>query len=334
MPPTPDRPRPELVCPAGTPTALKAALDAGADAIYFGFRDRTNARNFPGLNFSPQEAERAVAECKARGVRPMVAINTFATAGDEALWQRAVDTAAVIGAHAVIVADLGVAAYTARAHPGLRLHLSVQASASNPEAVAYYARRFNVRRVVLPRVFTLDDIRAVTAEVPDVEVEVFVLGGLCVMAEGRCTLSSYATGRSPNRDGVCSPAEDVRYEQEAGVLVSRLAGYTINRFDPGEDAGYPTLCKGRFRARDQASYLFEDPVSLDATALLPELADAGVAALKVEGRQRGRAYVAAVVGNLRRAIDSLGDATPPAGAAEGFCEGGRTTEGAYRRGWR
>lgn len=326
---------PELVCPAGTPSALKAAVEAGADAVYFGFRDRTNARNFPGLNFSPSEAESAAAYCRDNGVRAMIAINTFASAGEEEIWQRAVDTAAASGVGAIIVADLGVAAYAARKHPDLRLHLSVQAAAANPEAVAYYAEKFNVRRVVLPRVFTVEDIRMVTEAQPDVEVEVFVFGGLCVMAEGRCTLSSYATGRSPNRDGVCSPAEAVRYEQEGDVLVSRLNGYTINRFGAGEDAGYPTLCKGRFRALDKASHLFEDPVSLDATSLLPDLAAAGVAALKVEGRQRGKAYVAAVVRGLREALDGLSEGrAPTASAAAAFTEGGRSTEGAYRRAWR
>lgn len=326
---------PELVCPAGTPSALKAAIDAGADAVYFGFRDRTNARNFPGLNFSAAEAASAVAHCRSNGVRPMIAINTFAAAGDEDVWRNAVDTAARIDAGAIIVADLGVAAYAARTHPHLRLHLSVQAAAANPEAVSYYADLFKVQRVVLPRVFTIDDIRTVTEARPDVEVEVFVLGGLCVMAEGRCTLSSYATGRSPNRDGVCSPAESVRYEQDGDVMVSRLGGYTINRFAPGEDAGYPTLCKGRFRARGQAGYLFEDPVSLDATGLLPNLAAAGVAALKVEGRQRGKAYISAVVGGLRRSLDALAVGGPAGGpTATAFSEGGKTTEGAYQRAWR
>jgi putative protease len=328
----------ELVCPAGTPSALTAAVEAGADAVYFGFRDRTNARNFPGLNFSAPEAESAITYCRARGVRPMIAINTFASAGDEAFWQGAIDCAARAGAGAVIVADLGLAAYTARTWPELRLHLSVQAAAANPEAVGYYADRFKVHRVVLPRVFTVEDIRVVTEARPDVEVEVFVLGGLCVMAEGRCTLSSYAAARSPNRDGVCSPAEAVRYERDGDVLVSKLNGYTVNRFGAGEEAGYPTLCKGRFRARGRDSYLFEDPVSLDATGLLPDLAAAGVRALKVEGRQRGKAYVSAVVGSLRRAIDGLAEgnpAPPPAPAsAAGFAEGGRATEGAYRKGWR
>lgn len=326
---------PELVCPAGTPVALKAAVEAGADAVYFGFRDRTNARNFPGLNFTPDEVTEAVAYCRSHGVRPMVAINTFPDAQDESLWHRAVDTAARAGAHAVIVADMGLAAYTARTHPGLRLHLSVQASAANPEAIRWYRDAFNISRVVLPRVFTVDQIRATIAAVPEVETEVFVFGGLCVMTEGRCSLSSYAAGRSPNKDGVCSPAERVRYEQDGAVMVSRLGPHVINRFDAGEEAGYPTLCKGRFRAEGRSSYLFEDPVSLDAGPILPELAAAGVAAFKVEGRQRGKAYIAAVVKSLK---DSLARGAGPSaqdrGGRERFLEGTRATEGAYRRSWR
>lgn len=320
----------ELVCPAGTPAALGAAVDAGADAVYFGFRDRTNARNFPGLNFSAREAGEAVALCRRRGVRPMIAINTYPEAGDDALWRRAVDVAAEAGAHAVILCDMGLAGYAARRHPDLRLHLSVQAAAANAEAVRFYHEAFGIRRVVLPRVLTVPQIAALTEAVPEVETEVFVFGGLCVMAEGRCSLSSYATGLSPNKDGVCSPASAVRYEQEGEVMVSRLAGYTINRFGPGEPAGYPTLCKGRFAAMNRTTHLFEDPTSLDATTLVPDFARAGVAALKIEGRQRGKAYVAQVVKSLKAAIAGAG-ADVPAPAA--FLEGGTATTGAYKRAW-
>jgi putative protease len=323
----------ELVCPAGTPAALSAAVEAGADAVYFGFRDRTNARNFPGLNFSAKEAGDAVALCHAKGVRPMIAINTYADAGDDTLWRRAVDVAAEAGAHAVIVCDMGVAAYAAERHPGLRLHLSVQASASNPAAVRFYRDAFGIKRVVLPRVLTVPQIAALTDAVPDVETEVFVFGGLCVMAEGRCALSSYATGLSPNKDGVCSPASHVRYEQEGEVMVSRLGDWTINRFGPGEQAGYPTLCKGRFRARGREGHLFEDPVSLDASSLLPDFAAAGVSALKIEGRQRGKAYVAQVVQGLKAAMAGMTTHGGRAADPKAFLEGGQATTGAYARGW-
>jgi len=314
----------ELICPAGTPAALRAAVDAGADAVYAGFRDQTNARNFPGLNFSRAELREGIAYARERGCKLFVAINTYPEAGNLAPWQAAVDDAARLGADAVILADLGLLDYTAQRHPGLRRHLSVQATASSPEAIRFYTEAFGVRRVVLPRVLTVADIERVRAEV-DVELEVFAFGGMCVMAEGRCSLSSYATGRSPNKDGVCSPASHVRYEDEGDHVLSRLGNFTINRYRQGEPAGYPTLCKGRFvPAEGPAGYLFEEPISLNAIEILPQLARAGVSALKIEGRQRGRAYVSQVVRAFRAAADPL----------DWITEGNRDTAGAYEARWR
>jgi putative protease len=325
----------ELVCPAGTPASLRAAVDAGADSVYLGFRDETNARNFPGLNFSRDELAEGIAYAHAASARVLVAVNTFPEAGNPAPWRRAVDDAAELGADALILADIGIIDYAATRHPDLRRHLSVQAAASNAEAIGFYGRTFGVKRVVLPRVLTVDQIAALNAAI-DVETEVFVFGGLCVMAEGRCALSSYVTGVSPNKDGACSPASHVRYEETAdGRLVSRLGAYTVNVFAPGEAAGYPTLCKGRFCAGGVGSYLFEDPVSLNVAHLLPELMAAGVTALKIEGRQRGRAYVARVVGALRRAVDAAADGEPvPELDLAPVTEGGRQTAGAYERAWR
>src|SRR5690242_6848767 len=116
----------ELICPAGTPGALRAAVEAGADAVYLGFRDETNARNFPGLNFSREEARDAVRLAHGRGVKVFVAINTYPRAGDQGPWRSAVDDSVRIGADAVVLADIGLLDYAARKHPGLRLHLSVQ----------------------------------------------------------------------------------------------------------------------------------------------------------------------------------------------------------------
>jgi O2-independent ubiquinone biosynthesis protein UbiU len=325
---------PELICPAGTPAAFKSAIDAGADAAYLGFRDETNARNFPGLNFSRKELEEAIAYAHRRGAKVLVAINTFPKAGEPALWHNAVDDAARLGADAVILADIGLLDYAARKHPQLRLHLSVQAAASNPVAIAFYAARFGVKRVVLPRVLTVSEIAALNARVAPIETEVFVFGGLCVMAEGRCMLSSYATGQSPNMNGVCSPASHVRYVPTANGIASKLGEFTINEFGRNEPAGYPTLCKGRFRADGKASYLFEEPTSLNMLAMLPELMKAGVAAFKIEGRQRGRAYVAAVVQAFRQSIDAVlaGHPLPETDLAR-LTEGGRQTTGAYRKTW-
>lgn len=324
----------ELVCPAGTPAALRAAIDAGADTVYCGLRDETNARNFPGLNFNPEELARGLEYAHARNAKVFLAVNTYPHAGNPAPWRRAVDLAADIGADAVILADIGLADYAAKRHPGLRLHLSVQASASNADAIRFYHEAFGIKRVVLPRVLTLPEIRDLNGQIP-VESEVFVFGGLCVMAEGRCALSSYCTGKSPNMNGVCSPASHVRYEDEGASVASRLGDFVINRFAEGEPAGYPTLCKGRFSTMGEASYLFEEPVSLNASRMLPALLDAGVAALKIEGRQRSRAYVRGVVSAFRKAVDRLLAGEELAANELAFLsEGGSETEGAYDKRWR
>ncbi len=324
----------ELVCPAGTPAALRSAVDAGADTVYLGFRDETNARNFPGLNFDRRELREGLEYAHQRDAKVYVAINTFPKAGDPGPWRRAVDDAAALGADAVILADIGLLNYCTDYHPDLRRHLSVQASASNAEAINFFHREFGVRRIVLPRVLTVAEIAALNKQIP-VETEVFAFGGLCVMAEGRCALSSYATGKSPNLTGVCSPASHVRYEERGDGLVSRLGEFTINVFNDGEPAGYPTLCKGRFVAEGESSYLFEEPTSLNAAGMLPELVEAGVVALKIEGRQRGRAYVAQVVKAFRAAVDAQAAGNPvPVNNLDELTEGQRETAGAYEKAWR
>ncbi len=325
----------ELVCPAGTPAGLRAAVDAGAHAIYCGYRDETNARNFPGLNFDRGEMRDGIAYAHRRGARVFVALNTFMRAGATETWTRAVDDAVAAGADALILADAALIARARERHPGQRLHLSVQAAAATPEAIAFYHQRFGVARVVLPRVLTVEEIARLTAAVAPCETEVFVFGGMCVMAEGRCLLSSYATGRSPNMNGVCSPPSHVAYHERGGALLASLGGFTIERFARDEPAGYPTLCKGRFVAGGVESHLFEDPVSLNAVELLPKLAEIGVAGLKIEGRQRSRAYVAAVVQTFRRAVDALArGSTVDSAAIRALTEGQRDTTGAYRKAWR
>jgi len=187
---------------------------------------------------------------------------------------------------------------------------------------------------VLPRVLTVPEIASLCANVP-IEMEVFVFGGLCVMAEGRCSLSSYITGLSPNMNGVCSPASHVRYVEKGDKVVSQLGDFTINTFGSGEPAGYPTLCKGRFEADGKLSYLFEEPTSLNTLSILPDLIAAGVTAFKIEGRQRGRAYVGSVVKAFRQTVDAIrrGE-TPPKIDLESITEGNRQTSGAYERSWR
>ncbi|HPF59546.1 MAG TPA: peptidase U32 family protein [Candidatus Competibacteraceae bacterium] len=329
----------ELVCPAGNLPSLKAAIDQGADAVYIGFRDDTNARHFPGLNFDAKTAAQGIQYAHARGRRVFIALNTFPQPSGWERWRTAVDRAAELGVDAVIAADISVLDYACRQHPRLPLHLSVQGSAANYEAIRFYHEHFGIRRVVLPRVLSLPQVRHVQDHSP-VAIEVFGFGGLCIMVEGRCLLSSYVTGESPNMCGVCSPAQAVRWEETPQGLETRLNGLLIDRYAPGEPAGYPTLCKGRFAAGDQVYYAIEEPASLNTLELLPELHDMGIAAIKIEGRQRSPAYVSQVTKVWRAAIDACrhhpARYTPKAEWQRELgkvSEGRQTTLGAYHRTW-
>jgi collagenase-like PrtC family protease len=330
----------DLVCPAGTLPALKAAVDHGADWVYLGFRDETNARNFAGLNFDAAAAREGIAYAHARGARVLVAINTYPQTQSWRRWTDAVDRAADVGADAVILADLGLLRYAASSHPRLALHLSVQGSATSYEAINLYRERFGIRRAVLPRVLSLAQVEQVVARTP-VEIEVFGFGGLCVMVEGRCLLSSFVTGKSPNTAGVCSPSSSVRWEPRGKGMDTRVGPVLVNRHAPGEKAGYPTLCKGRYQVATQTYYAFEEPVSLNTLALLPQLASMGVAAIKLEGRQRSPAYVEAITRVWRAAIDAC--CRDPAAysvrqewaeALAAVSEGQQCTLGAYHRPWK
>jgi len=330
--------RPELVCPAGTSAGLRTAVDAGADAVYCGFQNATNARNFPGLNFSYAELEKGIAYAHGRGTKVLLALNTFPPAGKTDLWKEAASNAFVLGIDALIVADIGVAAYIAETFPEQRLHLSVQAGASSAEAIRYYCREFDVKRVVLPRILTIGEIKEIRKEIP-CEIEAFIFGNIGMMAEGRCSLTNYATGCSTNMDGVCSPARAVKYQESPdGVLTSQLGQFVIDKFSAGENAGYPTICKGKYlvAGRKTGYYAFEEPISLNLTRLLPDLMKAGVTALKIEGRQRSRSYVQAVVSAFRSAVDAYMDGqTPDTEELLALTEGNKSTEGVFRsKSWR
>ena len=331
----------DLVCPAGTLPALKEAVNHGANAVYLGLRDDTNARNFAGLNFDEPALREGIAYAHARGCQVFIAINTYPQAAAPQRWQQAVDKAVQLGADAVILADPGLMQYARLHHPQLRLHLSVQGSATNDEAINFYHRQFGIARAVLPRVLSLEQVRHVVQRTP-VEIEVFGFGSLCVMVEGRCALSSYVTAEAPNTHGVCSPAKAVRWQQTPRGLESRLNGVLIDRYDATENAGYPTLCKGRFAVEDQdASYAIEEPTSLNTLTILPQLLQIWVKAIKIEGRQRSPAYVAQVTRVWREAIDHC-RAQPlhfaPRGswmaALDALAEGQQHTLGAYHRPWK
>ena len=329
----------ELLCPAGSMPAVKAAISQGADAIYVGLKDDTNARHFAGLNFTESQLTEVARYVHQAGRKLHVAINTFAHPNNYQRWQQAVDMAADAGADVLILADIAVLAYAAARYPKIERHLSVQASATNAPAIDFY-RQFGISRVVLPRVLSMQQVRAL-ARSCDIDLEVFAFGSLCIMAEGRCYLSSYMTGQSPNTAGACSPAAFVQWQDENGTLESRLNGILIDRFAPNETAGYPTLCKGRFSVGSDTYHALEEPTSLNTLDLLPELYAEGIKSLKIEGRQRSPAYVAQITKVWRAAIDAV-MATPERFNVQpqwqqvlaGLSEGSQTTLGAYHRKWK
>ena len=332
--------KPQLVCPAGSLAALKAAVDNGADDVYLGFRNDTNARNFAGLNFDEKSLAEGIHYAHQKGRKVLAAINTYAQAGRFADWTASVDKAATLGIDAVIIADPAVLDYAAQTYPQMRRHLSVQASATSYEAINFCREKFCIQRAVLPRVLTLAQVENVIRHT-EVEIEVFGFGSLCVMNEGRCWLSSYATGESPNTVGACSPAKYVKWEKSPGQMSTRLNGILIDRCADNEPAGYPTLCKGRFEVNGETYYALEEPTSLNVVEILPEIARIGVSAIKVEGRQRSPTYVAQVTRTLRAALDALASDSAhyhvqPAWQADlaRVSEGNQATLGAYSRPWR
>ena len=329
----------ELLCPAGNLPALKAAVDNGADAVYLGLRDDTNARHFEGLNFNQKRLQQGISYAHQAGCKVHMAINTFAHPGETQRWHSAIDQAAEYAVDAVIMADIALLEYAANHYPELERHVSVQASVTSPAAIRFYQNRYQVKRVVLPRVLSLHQVTQLAAA-SDIELEVFAFGSLCIMSEGRCYLSSYLTGESPNTSGACSPAKYVRWQERGAVLETRLNEVLIDRFAPDEHAGYPTLCKGRFHVGDNLYHALEEPTSLNTMEILPQLIQAGVASVKIEGRQRSPAYTAQVTQAWRQAIDRCKadpqnyqpDSRAKQVLAE-LSEGHQTTIGAYHRAW-
>jgi len=329
----------ELLCPAGSLPALKTAIDCGADAVYIGLKDDTNARHFAGLNFTDKKLSKGAQYVRDHDKKLHVAINTFAHPGCEKRWFNAVDKCVDLGANAAIIADIATLDYAANKHPDLELHLSVQASATNTEAIKFYQENFNIQRVVLPRVLSLQQVKQLSRST-EVPLEVFAFGSLCIMAEGRCYLSSYFTSESPNTVGACSPAKYVRYQETQNGLETRLNNILIDRYKADEKAGYPTLCKGKFNVEGNLYHAIEEPTSLNTLSMLPALMKANICSVKIEGRQRSPAYVEQITRVWREAIDSYLANPADYQVKESWdrvlanvSEGNQTTLGAYHREW-
>ncbi len=269
----------ELLAPAGDMERLRMSLAYGADAVYlagtvFGMR------SFAG-NFTPEELKQAVALCHSRGVAVHVTCNTMPRNGEIARMPEWLEYLQELGVDAAILADVGVLSLLKKHAPKLKAHISTQASVSNYQAAAAW-HELGASRVILARELSLDEIREIRAKAPrELEIEAFVHGAMCVSYSGRCLLSNYMTGRDANR-GAC--AQPCRY-QYALVEEKRPGEY----FPIGEDAGGAYILNSR------------DMCMIDH---IPELIDAGLDSLKIEGRAKSAYYAAVVTGAYRHAIDA------------------------------
>ena len=275
----------ELLAPAGDLERLEAALRFGADAVYVG-GPKLQLRA-GSVGFSPEALHTAAQTVHRQGKKLYVAMNAFAD-------NREVDEAGVyaqelrdLGADAVIASDLGIIAAVRRAAPELDVHVSTQANCLNFGAAQVYCD-LGVKRVVLGREMTLEQIRELRSRVPDsLELEAFVHGAMCMSYSGRCMISAYLTGRSANR-GACTQSCRWKYHL---MEETRPGEY----FPVFEDAQGTTLLSS---------------FDLNCLSFLDQLMDAGVCSFKIEGRMKSPFYVATVTNAYRRRIDSLlrGDA--------------------------
>lgn len=272
---------PELLAPAGSPEALKAAVAAGADAVYLSGK-RFGARKY-AANFDERELEEAVEYAHLRGVKVYVTVNTLVR--DEEL--RDVSSHLLwlyeIGADAVLVQDVGVAALARRIAPDMNLHASTQMTIHN-RAGAAWAERLGMKRVVLAREVSIQEAEEI-AHGLNIGLEVFVHGALCYCYSGQCLLSSVIGGRSGNR-GMCAqpcrrPYVLLRGEtDEYGRPVNMAAAFTKDRY--------------LMSTRDLAVY-----------SHLDKIVKSPIQSLKIEGRMKSSEYVAIVTSIYRKALDSI-----------------------------
>ena len=262
---------PEVLAPAGDAEAMRAAVRAGADAVYFGlqgFNARARAKNFEG-----SELAETMAMLHEHGVRGYVTLNTLVFDHELERLEQSVLACAEAGVDAVIVQDLGVLRLVRAMVPSLPVHASTQMTCTDASSVEL-ARSLGASRVILARELSLDEIAAIRSQT-DAELEVFVHGALCIAYSGQCLTSEAIGGRSANR-GACAQACRLPYE---------------------------LVVDGELRDLGDRAYLLS-PRDLEASQYVPKLMELGIRSLKIEGRLKGPEYVAATTRLYRAAIDA------------------------------
>ncbi|WP_418948706.1 peptidase U32 family protein [Phascolarctobacterium faecium] len=269
--------KPELLAPAGNMEKCKIALRYGADAVYLGGK-MFGLRAFAN-NFSIEEIAEAAAYAHGLGKKVYVTVNIFAHNEDLARLPDYLLELQQAGVDALLISDLGVWNVARQTVPEMPLHVSTQANTSNWAAVQAW-KALGAERVVLARELSLEEIREIGART-DVELEAFVHGAMCISYSGRCLLSSYLTGRDGNR-GACAQA--CRWEYS---LIEK------NRSDEGFD----------IEEDERGTYVMNSK-DLCLIDHIPDLIEAGICSLKIEGRMKSIHYVATVVSVYRKAIDA------------------------------
>lgn len=263
--------RPELLAPAGDRECLLAAIENGADAVYFGLQGH-NARA-RAANFDVNGLPELMGLMHRRGVRGYVALNTLVFPSELAALEAIVRRVVEAGTDAVIVQDLGLCELIRSISPDIEIHASTQMSITSVEGVRL-ARELGCSRVILARELSLREIARLRPEA-ELPLEVFVHGALCVAYSGQCLTSEALGGRSANR-GECAQACRMPYE---------------------------IVCDGRDVDLGATQYLLS-PQDLAAYDLVPRLIELGVASLKIEGRLKSPEYVANITSHYREAIET------------------------------
>jgi len=271
--------RPELLAPAGNLEKLKMAVVYGADAVYLG-GEEYGLRAAAG-NFSDDELEEGIAFAHAHGRKVYLTMNIIPHNKDFDGMAEYIARVRDMGADAVIFSDPGVYDMLRRYAPGMELHLSTQANNTNWRSAAFW-HRHGVKRIILARELSIDEIREIRRNVPeDLELEIFVHGAMCISYSGRCLLSNYMASRDSNR-GQC--AHPCRWNY-------RL----VEEKRPGQY--FPVY------ENERGTYIFNSK-DLCLIEHIPEIAESGISSLKIEGRMKSSYYVATVVKAYREALDA------------------------------
>jgi putative protease len=277
----------ELLAPAGNLEKLKYAIHYGADAVYAGVPDFSLRARIN--NFTQESLQEAVKFAHKNKKRIYVTLNIYAHNKHLEEIKAHLKFLKTLKIDGVIVADPGIIRLIKKYLPKVEIHLSTQANATNIEAVKFWASA-GVKRIVLAREVTLDEIREIKKAVPKMELEVFVHGAMCMSYSGRCILSKWMTGRSANL-GDCAQPCRWQYKKTERVLETSVVDLK-DRFEIDLE-------------EDQHGTYFFNSYDLNLIAHIQDLIDAGVDSLKIEGRAKSAYYLAIVVRAYRKVIDAV-----------------------------